>query len=69
MLETRGIIKKINLFEVYAWAVLGCFNKYCMSYEPDCLNNGFRKFYIRAADMTENDLIMCDIWTKTLIKQ
>jgi len=45
MLDKREIIKKINGFEVWAWAVMGCFNKYCMSYEPECLNNGFRKFY------------------------
>ncbi|CDW74092.1 UNKNOWN [Stylonychia lemnae] len=69
MLEKRGIIKKINGFEVWAWAVMGCFNKYCMSYEPECLNNGFRKFYLKASAMTQNDIIMCDTWAKSLIKQ
>lgn len=52
MLDTKGYIKKIKNFEVWAWAVMGCFNKYCMSYEPECLNKGLRKFYIKAAAMT-----------------
>lgn len=69
MLEKRGFIKKINYFETFAWAFMGCFNKYCMSYEADCLNPGFRKFYIKAAAMTRNDIDLCDIWAKTLLKQ
>ena len=69
MLEKRGIIKKYNYFETLAWAVMGCFNKYCMSYEPECLNPGFRKFYLKAADMQKNDIILCDAWAKTLLKQ
>jgi len=69
MLDKRGIIQKINGFEVWAWAVMGCFNKYCMSYEPECLNNGFRKFYQNASNMTLNDKILCDSWAKSLIKQ
>jgi hypothetical protein len=52
MLEKRGIIKKINNFEVFAWCSMACFNKYCMSYEPDCLNKGFRNFYLKASAMT-----------------
>ena len=68
MLEKRGIIKTINYFETFLWAICGCFNKYCMSYEPECLNPGLRKFYIKAAAMTQNDLILCDAWAKTLLK-
>ncbi len=44
----------------------GAFNKYCMSYEPDCLNNGLRKFYLKASAMTKNDIVLCDIWAKAL---
>jgi hypothetical protein len=68
MLEQRGIIKKLNYFETWAWAVMGCFNKYCNAYEPDCLNPGLRKFYTKASDMTTNDLILCDAWAKSIMK-
>ena len=68
MLERHGIMKKINYFEVFAWAVMGCFNKYCMSYEPDCLNKGLIKFYLKASAMTHNDIILCDAWARTLIR-
>lgn len=68
MLERHGIMKKINYFEVFAWAFMGCFNKYCMSYEPDCLNKGLVKFYLKASAMTHNDIILCDVWARTLIK-
>ena len=69
MLESHGLIKKIKNFEVWAWAVMGCFNKYCMSYEPDCLNKGLRKFYLKAADMSRNDIILCDAWATRLKNQ
>ena len=69
MLDKRGIFKKIKYGEVGIWSVVACFNKYCLSYEQDCLNPGLSKFYIKASDMTKNDLIMCDIWAKSLIKK
>ena len=69
MLEVRNLFKKIKYGEVAMWSVMGCFNKYCMSYEPECLNNSFRNFYIKASAMTKNDLIVCDIWAETLRKQ
>ncbi len=69
MLESRGIIKKYNYFETFAWAFMGTFNKYCNAYEPENLNPSFRKFYNRAADMSKNDLILCDAWAKSLLKQ
>jgi len=69
MLEARGYIKKYNYFETFAWAIMGTFNKYCNAYEPDCLNPGLRKFYTKASDMTKNDIILCDAWAKSLLKQ
>ena len=69
MLEKRGVLKKINYFDVFAWCVMACFNKYCMSYEPECLNKGFRNFYLKAANMSKNDILLCDAWAKSLAKQ
>ena len=51
------------------WVGSGAFNMYCMSYEPDCLNRGMRKFYLKASAMTKNDIILCDVWAKMLEKQ
>lgn len=64
ILDSRNIIKKIKYGEVMLWAIAGTFNKYCMSFEPYCLNDSFRKFYIRAAAMTKVDVQLCDIWAK-----
>lgn len=66
MLEKREIFKKVKYGEVAMWSVMACFNKYCMSYEGDCLNPSFRRFYLKAADMTKNDVLLCDLWAKRL---
>jgi hypothetical protein len=45
MLQKRGLFKKFAYGEVISWAIMGCFTKYCMSCEPECLNDSFRGFY------------------------
>jgi hypothetical protein len=64
MLDTRNIFKKVKYGEVLLWTIGGTFNKYCMSFEPDCLTPSFRNFYQKAAAMTKNDIKLCDIWSK-----
>lgn len=49
-----------------AWSVFGCFNKYCMTFEPELLNKELRKFYLKASAMTKNDIILCDVLTDML---
>ena len=66
ILDSRNIFKKFKYGELVIWSLCGTFNKYCMSYEPYCLAPSFRKFYINAASMTKNDIILCDIWAKML---
>ena len=41
---------------------MGCFTKYCMSCEPECLNDGFRGFYHKYSKMTRNDTDLCTVW-------
>lgn len=64
MIEKKGIMNKIKYSEILMWTIMGCFNKYCMSFEPDCLNNSFRKFYLKASCMTPNDVELCNIWAE-----
>jgi hypothetical protein len=45
---------------------MGAFNKYCMSFEPECLNPGFRSFYHKYSGMTRNDTELCGLWTQRL---
>jgi hypothetical protein len=66
MLDVRGIFKKFSYGEFIPWVFAATFNKYCMSYEPECLNNGFRKFYLKAAAMTYNDIKLTEVWAKML---
>lgn len=37
-----------------------------MGLEPDCMNNSFRRFYMKASAMTKNDALLCDVWAKML---
>jgi hypothetical protein len=66
VLDTNNIVKKVKYGEVMLWTMFGTFNKYCMSFEPELLNNGLRKFYLYASAMTKNDIILCDVWAKML---
>jgi hypothetical protein len=66
MLDSRNIIKKFKYGELILWSICGTFNKYCMSFEPYCLTNSFRNFYIKAAAMTKADIVLCDIWAKKM---
>jgi hypothetical protein len=52
MLDSRGIIKNFNNSEVLFWSVQATFTKYCMSYEPELLNPGFKKMYLKTGNMT-----------------
>lgn len=66
MLDTRGIFKKFKYGELIPW-IMGCtFTKYCMAWEPECLNGPFKKFYLKAANMTYNDIKLCDTWAEML---
>lgn len=62
MLEKRGLITKFKYGEVIAWVLMGCFNKYCMSFEPELLNDSFRGFYHKYSAMTRNDTELCGLW-------
>lgn len=66
MLDSRGIIKKFKHAEVLFWSVQATFTKYCMSYEPELLNAGFKKMYLKTGNMTKNEIILCDIWERML---
>lgn len=66
MLDSRGIFKKFKYGELIPWIGASSFTMYCMGWEPDCLNNSFRKFYLKASAMTTNDIILCDVWAKML---
>ena len=58
--------KRITYGEVLLWIVSATFNMYCMGWEPDCMNNSFRRFYMKASAMTKNDALLCDVWAKML---
>ena len=64
MLDCRNLFKKFKYGELIPWVGAGTFTMYCMAWEPELLNVPFRKFYQRAAAMTTNDIILCDVWAK-----
>ncbi|CDW79410.1 UNKNOWN [Stylonychia lemnae] len=69
MLERRGIIKKYDYFEVLLWNIMITFNQYTVSYEADVMNPTFLKFQHRFSQMTKNDILLCDLWAKSLLIQ
>ena len=62
VLKKRGLNLRFKYGEVFVWAVMGCFNKYLMSYEPECLNPSFRAFYWTYSQMTRNDFDLLQLW-------
>jgi hypothetical protein len=66
MLDVREIFKKIAYGEVAIFTTMGTFLKYCMSYETDCLDPAFAKFYATASAVTKNDLKLIEIWNLSL---
>ena len=68
MLEKRGIIKKFDYFEVLLWNIMITFNQYTVSYEADVMNPSWVKFQHKFSRMTKNDILLCDLWAKSLIK-
>jgi hypothetical protein len=63
LLQKRGLFYKFPYGEVLTWALMGTFTKYCMSYEPECLNESFRGFYHRYSAMSDNDTEFCTLWS------
>jgi ribosomal protein L20 len=45
---------------------MGCFNKYLMSFEPECLSSSFRSFYHKYSAMTKNDTDFCALWIQRM---
>ena len=68
ILDSRGIFKKFKYGEVLVWTISGTFNKYCMSFEPDCLAPSIRNFYTKASLMTKEDIRLCEIWAEMVKK-
>ena len=66
MLHSRGIFRKFKYGEMIPWVLGSTFTMYCMAWEPECLSDSFRKFYLRVSSMTKNDVMLTDIWAKML---
>jgi hypothetical protein len=62
VLKKRGLDLRFKYGEVVVWSIMGCFNKYLMSYEPECLNPSFRAFYWKYSQQTRNDFELCGLW-------
>lgn len=46
-----------------SWALMLCFNKYLMSFEPELLNDSVRGFFLKYSGMTKNDTELCGLWS------
>ena len=62
VLKKRGIDLRFKYGEVVIWSIMGCFNTYLNSYEPECLNPSFRAFYWKYTQQTRADFELCGLW-------